>query len=346
MATLEQDGSVYVSSNTLFGAGLGVKLIRGGLSSVVSSIWASTGTSATGPLVSFMLGLADSNIYKTVHGVVNVVGKGVANGLSYAEGILELSDGTNRKWDISTLTMRGTPVLHFDAANAYLSIGSATNEGDLSIMNGLSGSPDSPRVARIWLTGQTSTAKEQIGHINVMDDNGVLRIVLNGNEPALEFRDAKGKATVRLDGAKGDILLTGGDCAELFVAGSAGLLAGEVVCASEAEPGSVVQSSRSCDSKVLGVVCGAGDLKPGVLLGGGNLGRNRPTVPVALAGRVHCRAEAHSRPIRIGDFLTTSSVPGLAMSARGRRTNGAILGKALSPLEAGEGLVQTMIMLR
>jgi len=36
----------------------------------------------------------------------------------------------------------------------------------------------------------------------------------------------------------------------------------------------------------------------------------------------------------------------LAMSARGRRANGAVLGKALSPLEAGEGLVQTMIMLR
>ena len=121
----EQDGSVYVSSSTLLGACLGVKLIRGGLSSIVSSIWATTGTSATGPLVSFMLGQAHSNIYKTVRGVMNVVGKGVANGLSYAEGILELSDGTNRKWDISTLTMRGTPVLHFDAAKAYRSIGMA-----------------------------------------------------------------------------------------------------------------------------------------------------------------------------------------------------------------------------
>lgn len=69
-------------------------------------------------------------------------------------------------------------------------------------------------------------------------------------------------------------------------------------------------------------------------------------MPVALAGRVHCRAEANTRPIRIGDFLTTSSVPGLAMSARGRRSDGAILGKAMSPLEDGEGLVQIMIMLR
>lgn len=252
---------------------MGVKLIRSGISAVVSFIWASTGTSVTKPFVSFMLGVADSNIYKTVRGVLNVVGKDVANGLSYSNGILELSDGTNRRPDPESLTMRGTPVFHFDAANAYLSIGSATNEGDFSIMNGLSSSQggasgEEQPVPRIWLTGQTNQAKGQIGHMNVMDDDGRLRIVLNGNEPAMELLNSKGVASVRLDGESGDILLTGADCAELFRAGTPDLAAGEVVCSSEEEPGSVIRSSHPNDRKVVGVVSGAGSLKPGVLLGG------------------------------------------------------------------------------
>jgi hypothetical protein len=68
---------------------------------------------------------------------------------------------------------------------------------------------------------------------------------------------------------------------------------------------------------------------------------------VALAGRVYCRAEALSSPIEPGDLLTTSHISGLAMRAsEGVSSYGAILGKAMTPLKEGKGLVLTLINLQ
>jgi hypothetical protein len=66
---------------------------------------------------------------------------------------------------------------------------------------------------------------------------------------------------------------------------------------------------------------------------------------VAMAGVVHCKADAGYGAIWPGDLLVTSPTPGHAM-----RTDaplpGTIVGKALEPLEDGTGLIRILVMLR
>jgi hypothetical protein len=62
---------------------------------------------------------------------------------------------------------------------------------------------------------------------------------------------------------------------------------------------------------------------------------------------VYCRAVANNGSIHPGDLLTTSDVPGYAMKATERdRSSGSILGKAMSTLASGEGLVLVLVSLQ
>jgi len=66
-----------------------------------------------------------------------------------------------------------------------------------------------------------------------------------------------------------------------------------------------------------------------------------------LAGRVPVKATTENGPIKIGDFLTTSSKPGYAMRCGDpSQCTGAILGKALEPLEEGRGVIEVLVTLR
>ena len=68
---------------------------------------------------------------------------------------------------------------------------------------------------------------------------------------------------------------------------------------------------------------------------------------VAIAGRVYVKAEANSAPIQPGDLLTTSNLPGHAMKAANREhAYGAVIGKALTRLKNGTGLVLVLVNLQ
>ena len=69
--------------------------------------------------------------------------------------------------------------------------------------------------------------------------------------------------------------------------------------------------------------------------------------PVALNGRVYCWVDASTAPIEPGDLLTSSDTPGHAMRASDyTKARGAILGKAMSPLKTGRGLVLAPLILQ
>jgi len=143
--------------------------------------------------------------------------------------------------------------------------------------------------------------------------------------------------------AKQDVLL-GSDCAEDF----------DIVTNGEIEPGTVtvlgrdgaLQASQSpYDTKVAGVVSGAGDYKPGLILGRTDSPLRR--MPIALVGKVYCKVDAQYGPVEIGDLLTTSSTLGHAMRAVDQsKAFGAVLGKALRPLKTGQGLVPILVTLQ
>jgi hypothetical protein len=68
---------------------------------------------------------------------------------------------------------------------------------------------------------------------------------------------------------------------------------------------------------------------------------------VALTGRVWTWCDASSGPIVPGDLLTTAATPGHAMAVRDHaRAQGAVLGKAMSSLDSGTGLVLVLVNLQ
>jgi hypothetical protein len=94
---------------------------------------------------------------------------------------------------------------------------------------------------------------------------------------------------------------------------------------------------------VAGIVAGGKGLGSGVRLGVGQFDYD-----VALAGRVYCNVDATGGSIQPGDLLTTSGTPGYAMKANDLAcAQGAILGKAMESLEAGEkGQILVLVTLQ
>jgi hypothetical protein len=142
--------------------------------------------------------------------------------------------------------------------------------------------------------------------------------------------------------ADGDIRLLGADCAEFFEAEDpAAIEPGTVLVIGE--NGSLRACEQEYDKRVAGVVSGAGGTRPAIVL---DQGAAEVGVPLALNGKVHCKADADSAPIEVGDLLTTSSASGHAMKAvDATRCLGSILGKALAPLPEGQGLIPALVSL-
>jgi hypothetical protein len=139
----------------------------------------------------------------------------------------------------------------------------------------------------------------------------------------------------------------GADLAEPFNISSGGseVSEGAVVVIDEQNPGRLKMSDSPYDTRVAGVVSGANGINPGIQMHQQGLiegGKN-----VALTGRVYVQADASNGAIRPGDLLTTSTTPGHAMRVSDHaRAAGAILGKAMTGLSAGKGMVLVLVTLQ
>jgi hypothetical protein len=174
--------------------------------------------------------------------------------------------------------------------------------------------------------------------------------IFNGKVGVQLDLDVGGKIGVQRDlavngniGVMGDLRLIGADVAEEFElldeddveAGSVVILAGE---------DRVRLSHQPYDRRVAGVISGAGDYRPGIVLDRRGTARRRH---LALLGKVWCKVDADLAPIEIGDLLTTSPTPGHAMRAiHPARAFGAVLGKALADRSAGRGLLPVLVTMQ
>lgn len=145
--------------------------------------------------------------------------------------------------------------------------------------------------------------------------------------------------------AKVEVLkVTGADLAENFPVRDFAD-PGSVMAIDNERPGQLRLCESAYDRRVAGVVSGAGNLAAGAVLGNGP--GSEDDLPVALSGRVWVKCDATKQPIRSGDLLTTSATPGHAMAATDRdRSQGAILGKAMTELDDGRGLVLVLVSLQ
>jgi hypothetical protein len=144
----------------------------------------------------------------------------------------------------------------------------------------------------------------------------------------------------------GKVGITGADLAERFAAVDDNPIEpGTVVVVDENQAGKIRASDRAYDGKVVGIISGAGGIHTALMLHQDDVLQGDHVV--AIAGRVYCKAEANSNPIKPGDLLTTSKIKGHCMKAADRdQAYGAIIGKALTGLDKGEGLVLVLVNLQ
>jgi hypothetical protein len=143
--------------------------------------------------------------------------------------------------------------------------------------------------------------------------------------------------------ASGGIQLHNADCAEDF----------DIADAQVFEPGTVMvlgrggalqESRRAYDKRVAGVVSGAGEFRPGLVLDKRSDGARQP---IALLGKVYCKVDAGYGAIDVGDLLTTSPTPGHAMKASDPIASfGAIIGKAMECYHDTRGLIAILVALQ
>jgi hypothetical protein len=204
----------------------------------------------------------------------------------------------------------GRSALHFNSADAaVLRFGSRAREGRLLMKN--------------------SSDREVF---SFESDRALIHIGSDGTERIL------------VDGAIGDIHFRNADVAERF----------EIADGADAAPGTLMvlgddQRLRPCsspyDRRVVGVVSGAGSYRPGIVMD--SAPETRGHIPVSVVGKVSCRVDARAASIAVGDLLTTSPTPGHAMKVtEPHRAFGAVVGKALSSLESGVGLVKMLVALQ
>ena len=139
----------------------------------------------------------------------------------------------------------------------------------------------------------------------------------------------------------------GADLAEPFniTAGENEVTQGAVVVIDDQNPGQLKLTDQPYDIHVAGVVSGANGINPGIQMHQQGLlegGKN-----VALSGRVYVQADTSNGAIKPGDLLTTSSTPGHAMKVTDHaKAAGAILGKAMTSLSEGKGMVLVLVTLQ
>jgi len=145
-------------------------------------------------------------------------------------------------------------------------------------------------------------------------------------------------------------IMGGADISENFAVAetesSAEVRPGMLVSIDEKEPGQLQVTQQATDKKVVGVVSGANGVKTGLFMGQkGSIADGEH--PIALMGRVYVLADASYGKIEPGDLLTSSPVPGHAMRVKkAKKAQGAIVGKAMSALEEGQGYVLVLISLQ
>lgn len=274
---------------------------------------------------------------------------------SGATGFINVHDGTGST-TTNTVQIRSTSgsggevrLLNALGVTGLTLDGSNANGGELVARNA-----NSFVTAEVTGQGSASGGEIILGTGNGTDTVTIKAAETNTQGAEIQLRDATGVTTIEIDAdfngegrVRTQVLeITGGsDLSEQFDIRGDGtpIEPGMLVCIDPDNIGKLIISSRPYDNTVAGIVSGAGGIKPGMLMGQRDSIADG-AIAVALTGRVWAKCDASHAPIQPGDLLTTSGRPGMAMRASdGQRSQGAVIGKAMSPLSDGQGLVLVLV---
>jgi len=262
----------------------------------------------------------------------------------------------------------GVRTLQFDAENGFEGggfIGLYANDGGAAIV--ASAGTQGGALTVYEEDGTATTLIHNVsdaGVVSVRNSSGVETAYIWGRNNAgqtggqIGLKNSSGVQTITIDAdSAGDgkittqvLQITGGsDLSENFEvnAGSDPLEAGMIVSIDPKNPGELVLSRTAHDKRVAGILSGAGGVKTGMLMGQAGTKADGKH-PVALTGRVYCWVDADaSGAVEPGDLITTSATPGHGMKAANHSlASGAIIGKAMTSLEKGRGLVLVLVSLQ
>jgi hypothetical protein len=217
---------------------------------------------------------------------------------------------------------------------------------------------------RVKIIG-SNPASVSSGLIEVFNSTGAGGVKISGSNPTvpnsglLEIFDATNTSAIKLWGdhptsTKSRIvsqeveILGGSDLAEYFdidLIEKDKIRPGMLVSADDVNIGKVTITKQALDKKVVGVISGANNLDPGLIMGQKNsiaFGDH----PIALAGRVFVLC-TNEQEINVGDMLTSSKKHGFATKVKNyNKSRGAIIGKALSKRDPATGFVLTLVNLQ
>jgi hypothetical protein len=202
-----------------------------------------------------------------------------------------------------------------------------------------------------------------LGRIPFADNSGSTVSIVGGAEGAqLRFYEAGGENCrmwyipqedeIRFDGALALVSVPvleirgGADLVEGFNTTEDRIAEpGTVMVIDPSNPGSLTMSTSAYDFKVAGVVSGANGVNAGIHLGQDSVMDG--DTKVAMTGRVYVKCTSENGAILPGDRLTTASLAGHAMKATdSMRSDGAVIGKAMSALDEETGLVLVLVNLQ
>ena len=289
-------------------------------------------------------------------------GVGIGIGTEIPEGMLHVRRGSAGNVNAYT----GSPLVVESNGQTFISLLAPANQG----RGILFGDPDNNVDGGIVYDALVANGLEFRTNGNnprmSITNTGSVGIGTNAPTAKLDVRNGaiavtnaagQSRVAMNVDGADNGVVTSdivvingGSDIAEPYdvaPAGDAQPIPGMVVSIDPAQVGKLRVSARAYDRTVAGIISGANGINPGLTLG------QKGTVadgemPVANVGRVWCYVDADAGgPVAPGDLLTTSATPGHAMKVTDHSAaNGAVLGKAMSTLDCGRGMVLVLVSLQ
>ena len=235
-----------------------------------------------------------------------------------------------------------------------------TNTGSGDLMRGFSGGGGGDLVFRVLNNGAmkvrsleaNTTNDAGVRGINTGPGSGVVGVSFSASGTGGSFSNTKGGTALEVRGtaAMSDVevsVLTikgGSDLAERFEV-SDEAKPGMVMAIDADHPGALCIARGTYNRRVAGILSGANDLGAGMILA--DLPGAKHSMPLALSGRVWVYGDATRKAIEPGDLLTTADIPGYAMAVTNyARAQGAIIGKAMTGLKHGKGLILVFVALQ
>jgi len=246
---------------------------------------------------------------------------------------------TNSDEGIGVLGNRGNPVASGFGGGGVRGVTSAAN---FVFTYGTSGVATANTGSAVGIFGQAYSPQGVAGLFANVSGGDIIRGGVN--QPEITVFRVDGRGTVF---ANGGFRPFGADFAESVAVkgGTENYAPGDllVIDASGERRLSLSQAPYST------LVAGIYSTQPGVVASTHPVDEAIPNneVPLAVVGIVPCKVTTENGPIIVGNLLVTSSTPGHAMRGTDRgRMLGAVVGKALEPLQKGTGVIQVLVTLQ